>query len=83
MREIVKILHVASTSLLAFGFLGVAVFVWVTNWGPTDGGANIGLAAIVFVCLVAGGLGIVVAAVALVLASAASMRGRQSAPQSR
>lgn len=83
MREIVKSLHIASTCLLMLGFVGVAAFVWVTNWGPTDGGANIGLAGIMFVCLIAGGLGILVAAVALVLASAASMRRRQSAPQSR
>jgi ABC-type antimicrobial peptide transport system permease subunit len=84
MREIVKMLHIASTSLLALGFIGVAAFVWDTNWGATDGGANIGLGIIMLVCLIAGGLGIVIAVITLVVAAAerSIRRKRQLVSQS-
>lgn len=77
MSNIGKTLHVVSTALLAFGFIGAAAYVVDVSTGLSGSGANIGLGILMPFCLGAGAAGVVLAIVALILGSISRARGNR------
>ncbi|MDN4648532.1 hypothetical protein [Curtobacterium sp. PsM8] len=76
MKDIAKNLYIVAGVMLTVGYLGLAAFYLDVNYGPEDGGANIGLGLLSLLSILAGALGIVVGITAVILTIASRRRRR-------
>ncbi|WP_204620612.1 hypothetical protein [Curtobacterium luteum] len=74
MKQISKRLFGVCVALLAVGYIGLAAFFLVVNYGDTEGGANIGIGILAILALGAGGVGVVSGLAATIIRIMASRR---------
>lgn len=69
-----KSLYVTSWILVSVGFLGMAAYFFVVNFGPVDGGANIGLGILSLFCVFAGAVGLLLGIVAIIISASSRQK---------